>query len=135
MILWPTNGNIAMYVRREIIVNVINLFKANPKMRDNRIATIECLVEKHYAEWFGKNVKASAILVMDIDRAFRLVQQYTPDLRGKNWLKRQKQSGEITADEYKKAMRTIGYIKSITSQLKLTFEEGAKSQIDFEFHP
>jgi methionine synthase II (cobalamin-independent) len=53
----------------------------------------------------------------DIDRAFRYIQQYEPKLRGAEWLKRQKQSGEISKSQYENYYDNE--IEEIVRQLKL----------------
>ena len=52
----------------------------------------------------------------DVDRAFRYVQQHVPSLRGKNWLDRQFQSGQIKRDEYENRLESEQYIKDIIQE-------------------
>ena len=55
----------------------------------------------------------------DIDRAFRYVQQFQPQLRGKNWIDRQRQAGEISAKEFEYMKSAQDDIDEIIVQLKL----------------
>jgi hypothetical protein len=110
-----------MFVKKEVIAQVVKLFTEEPKCRDMKFGTIERVVELHYKEEFGANVEATAKLVMEIDRAYRFIQQHVPALRGRKWLKRQNQGGVITAEEYKSQMASINAIKKICIQLELAW--------------
>ncbi len=110
------------YIKRELIYQVIKLFKDDKEIRDSRFGTIERIIEQHYRGWFGGNLKVSAKLVFDIDRAFRYVQQHIPELRGKNWLLRQKMGGELKDDDFVKNQREVDEIKKMSAQMKLDFK-------------
>ena len=104
---------------RLIINQVINLFEELPDYRDNRFGTIEYIVDRYYMDFYGKQgVLYDFKLLTDIDRIFRLVQQEIPALRGKEWLKRQMLSGEISRDVYNEALEMYEIVNEI-KQLKL----------------
>ncbi len=104
------------YIPKELLLQVINLFQENIPIRDDRLGTIKAIVDKYYKDWFGGDVKVSAKLVFDIDRAFRYIQQHLPELRGENWIVRQKMGGEyVDAADYQA-------VKDLSNQMKLKFE-------------
>jgi len=103
----------------QLLTQVIDLFKEQPKYRDDRYGTIKYIIETYHLDVYGHNgVLSDFKLLTDIDRIFRLVQQEIPELRGKEWLKRQMQSGEISKDEYEKNMQYYELIAEVR-QLKL----------------
>lgn len=107
-----------MFVRRILIEQVIKLFEYEPSFRDDRYGTIVTIVKRHYVKDYGKSVVSDYKLTSDIDRAFRLIQQEVPQLRGKTWVKRQRKAGEITREEYE--FQTMGSeVKKIAKQLHL----------------
>lgn len=70
-------------------------------MRDDRWTTLHTIATTHYS----KIVASGDILMLyklmsDTDRAFRMVQQKMPKLRGKQWEYRQYVSGEMSKEEY-----------------------------------
>jgi hypothetical protein len=72
-----------MYIRRELIAQIIRLFQQQPECRDDKWKTIETIIHNHYALSFGTNLRASAKIIFDIDRGFRLIQQHIPELRAR----------------------------------------------------
>jgi hypothetical protein len=106
-----------MYVRKILIEQVINLFISQPDYRDSRYGTIEYICNQYYKEYYGLNIKSDYKMLSDIDRCFRLVQQEIPKLRGKNWIKRQKQAGEIPKDKYD--IEISENINNVCKQLKI----------------
>ena len=86
-----------------------------------KYGTITKIVQQHYSDEFGKNIEANCKLIMEIDRSYRLIQQHVPILRGKKWLKRQKQGGVISAEEYKQQLAIGNSIKKICIQLQMDF--------------
>jgi len=104
-----------MYVHRILIQQIIRLFQEEPEYRDDHFGTIEAITRKYYIGEYGKSIKADFKLLADISRGFRYIQQYEPKLRGKTWLTRQRQAGEISRDEYEKFTE----IKETINQLKL----------------
>lgn len=111
-----------MYIRKDLLGQIIKVFSLDPKYRDDRMLTIEKVVKTHYRKWFGKDIVVTAKLISDIDRAFRYIQQHIPTLRGKNWLLRQRLSGEISEQEYQNNLDAINDIQKICKQMKLPFE-------------
>jgi len=111
-----------MYVKRILIAQIIKLFTDEPDYRDDRMATIEKIVELHYRKEYGKDIVATCKLVFDIDRGFRYIQQHVPQLRGKDWLVRQKISGEISEDEYIEKAGIEKNIRLVCKQFKISFE-------------
>ena len=87
-------------VNNQIVTQVIALFKKHETFRDERYETIEYIINKHYKEFYGKSIFTDFKLLTDIDRAFRLVQAEIVELRGKKWLDRQRQGGEISQEDY-----------------------------------
>jgi hypothetical protein len=108
-----------MYAPRIVLQQVIELFTTVPYYRDERYETIEYIVNKYYLADYGKSIKMDYKLMSDIDRAFRNVQQLQPQLRGKNWIDRQRQSGEISAAEFQYMKSLQEDIDEIIVQLKL----------------
>ena len=108
----------SVYIKKELIQQVVHLFRDNVAIRDDRFATVNTIVNTHYRGWFGNNIGVTAKLIFDIDRAFRYVQQHIPELRGKTWVARQKRGGEPVNDED----ADIKALKAISKQLKLKFE-------------
>lgn len=104
--------------KRSLVNQVINLFESCPEFRDNRYGTIQYIVENHYKEFYGQGILYDFKLLTDIDRVFRLIQQEIPELRGREWLKRQMLSGEIPKSEYNEAMEMYEIVKDIR-QLRL----------------
>jgi len=104
-----------MYVHRILIQQIIKLFVEQPEYRDDHFGTIEYITRKYYIGEYGKSIKADFKLLADISRGFRFIQQFEPKYRGKTWLSRQRQAGEITRDEYEKCHE----IKETIKQLKL----------------
>jgi len=111
-----------MYFKRELIAQIIKLFTEEPDYRDERYDTIKHIIEKYYRKDFGKDIIVSYKLAADIDRAFRYIQQHVPQLRGKDWLLRQRNSGEISKDEYDEKSGIEKDIKFICKQMKVPFE-------------
>jgi len=106
-----------MYVAKILVEQVIKLFIDSPEHRDDKYITIEYIVKTHYKKDYGKSITTDFKLMSDIDRAFRYIQQYEPTLRGKDWLKRQRQGGEISKTQYEKLMDNE--IEELVKQLKL----------------
>jgi hypothetical protein len=100
-----------MYFRKNLIEQVINLFITIPEYRDNRIGTVEYIINKYYKNYLGKSIKTDFKLFTDIDRAFRYIQQNEPSLRGIYWGKRQKKSGRYSSEKR--------FEKIVQNQLKL----------------
>lgn len=113
-----------MYVRKILTEQIINLFTSEPEYRDDRWGTIEFLIANYYRDEYGKNILSTAKLVFDIDRGFRYVQQHIPKLRGKTWLKRQLQAGEISKSHFEsmKDVEMENDVKDLCKQLKMDFE-------------
>ena len=84
-----------MYVKKLVYKQVIRLFVEAPEYRDKRVDTIAHIVQTHYTRYYGVTVETDFRILSDIDRAFRLVQQHVPELRGLKWLERQRKGGEI----------------------------------------
>lgn len=101
-----------------IVRQVINLFKKHPSFRDDRYGTIEYICLKFYREHYGHSIYSDFKLLSDIDRAFRMVQQEIPELRGADWLLRQRNGGEISQEEYEN-QKMKSEIKESVEQLKL----------------
>lgn len=104
-----------MYVKKDLLFQIITLFKEQPIFRDDCWLTLEYIVNKYYRDKFGENILVTAKLLFDIDRGFRYTQDKFPQLRGKEWLKRQWMGGELSAADYKD-------LNDITDQLELDFE-------------
>ena len=110
-----------MYVKKQIVKEVIDLFTDKPEMRDDRWETMRIVTgilrrdNPELSEW------GMIQLAFDVDRAFRYVQQHIPQLRGTNWMYRQMRSGEISKEDYETHMEHLDFIKeiSIEKQLKL----------------
>lgn len=106
-----------MYVKKNIIKKVIDLFISNPDCRDDRWQTMKIVTESirkenpFFSEW------QMIQLAFDVDRSFRYVQQHVPSLRGKLWLERQLMSGEMSKAEYDKHMEDCDYIKEVAEEL------------------
>jgi hypothetical protein len=105
-----------MYVKKLIIKKVIDLFTEYPNTRDDRWLTIRTITEQLRQENPDFNDWAIIQYAFDVDRAFRYVQQHVPSLRGKSWLDRQFQSGEIKRDEYENRLESEQYIKDIIQE-------------------
>jgi len=105
-----------MYVKKLIIKKVIDLFIEIPKCRDDRWLTIRCITNELRIENKDWNEWAIIQYAFDVDRAFRYVQQHVPSLRGKTWLDRQFQSGQIKRDEYENRLESEQYIKDIIQE-------------------
>ncbi len=105
-----------MYVKKNIIKKVIELFTDKPECRDDRWETIKTVTESirkehpEFPEW------SMIQLAFDVDRAFRYVQQHIPSLRGKSWLERQLMSGELSKEEYEKHMEHYNFMKEISNE-------------------
>lgn len=110
-----------MYVRKVLLEEIINLFTEKKDYRDDRWATVEYIVENHYRQDYGKDILSTAKLIFDIDRGFRYVQQYIPELRGSKWLKRQRQGGRISVQQYENMVdeEFEQEVKDLAKQLKL----------------
>lgn len=111
-----------MYVKRILIGQIIKLFTEEPEYRDDRMATVKTIVEKYYRKDYGSDIIATCKLIFDIDRGFRYIQQHVPQLRGKDWLVRQKISGEMSQDEYNKRAGIERDIRFVCKQFKIDFE-------------
>jgi hypothetical protein len=111
-----------MYVKRILIGQIIKLFTEEPDYRDDRMETVKAIVEKYYRKEYGKDIVATCKLVFDIDRGFRYIQQHVPQLRGKDWLIRQKISGEMSQEEYEKKSGIEKDIKFICKQFQIEFK-------------
>lgn len=110
-----------MYVRKVLLEEIINLFTEQKEYRDDRWATVEYIVQNYYRDEYGKDILSTAKLIFDIDRGFRYVQQYIPELRGSKWLKRQRQGGRISVQQYENMIDDDfeQEVKDIAKQLKL----------------
>ena len=106
-----------MYVRRKLVERVIKLFTEHPLYRDDRYGTIEYICDTHYKEMYGKSIRTDFKLLSDIDRAFRIIQQKMPSLRGREWIKRQIKSGELHNGEYPTTYKEA--VIQIVEQLEL----------------
>ena len=106
-----------MYVSKIIIEQVIKLFIEKPEYRDDKYITIEYIVNTYYKEHYGKSIMTDFKMMTDIDRAFRYIQQYEPKLRGNEWLRRQRQGGEISKSDYERMIENE--ITKIVKQLEL----------------
>ena len=95
-----------MYVAKILVEQVIKLFVDKPDFRDDKYLTIEYIVNTYYRKEYGKSIVTDFKLMSDIDRAFRYIQQHEPSLRGKEWLKRQKQGGELSKSDYDRLMES-----------------------------
>lgn len=84
-----------MYVHKKILEKVTQLFTDEPYYRDERWETIVKITNVIKDEFKITNEMSMIKVAFDVDRAFRYVQQHDATLRGKTWLKRQKQAGEI----------------------------------------
>jgi hypothetical protein len=102
-----------------IVKQVIDLFKKHPSFRDDRYETVEWILLKHYRNHYGHSIKADFRILTEIDRAFRLIQQDIPELRGKTWLARQRQGGELSAEEYEREKMMEDDILEAAKQLDL----------------
>jgi len=105
-----------MYVKKLIIKKVIDLFIEYPVCRDDRWLTIRTITEQLRKENESFNEWAIIQYAFDVDRSFRYVQQHIPSLRGKNWLERQVQSGELSRDEYEKQLENKTYMKDLIDE-------------------
>jgi len=106
--------------RKHILAQMVRLFIEEPKYRDDRIGTIVRIVEENYSGYYGKDlIRITATFQADIDRLFRKIQEEEPELRGKQWLKRQRQGGNISKAEYLRLSNETSQIKEIYKQLKL----------------
>jgi len=106
-----------MYVNKVILNKVINLFTEQPDLRDNRWATIKLVVEYLKAEFKHFDEELVIKYAFDADRAFRYVQQHIPLLRGKEWIKRQKMSGNLTSNDFDNDEIEIMVIKYVQGKL------------------
>lgn len=106
-----------MYAPKIVVQQVIKLFVDEPKFRDDRYGTIEEIVNRFYLSSYGNSICIDFKLMTDIDRAFRYIQQYEPSLRGETWLKRQRQAGEISKEDFEKLNENE--IEDIVKQLHL----------------
>jgi hypothetical protein len=111
-----------MFVRHILFAQVIKLFTDEPKYRDDRWATVERIILQHYEFEFGRSILASCKLAYDIDRAFRYVQQHVPELRGRTWMKRQWQAGEISRAEYEENGEVEQAFRKVCEQMHINFE-------------
>lgn len=102
-----------MYVHKQIIQKVTDLFVRNPAFRDERFNTVVLISQEIKRELQITDESSMIKVAFDVDRAFRYVQQHNPELRGTTWLQRQKQAGEIHDFN-------TPYAKS-SNQLKLPF--------------
>jgi hypothetical protein len=108
-----------MYTPKILVEQVIKLFTEQEEYRDDRYLTIQYIVDKYYKKEYGKSIILDYKLMSDIDRAFRYIQQYHPKLRGKTWLKRQRQAGEISKEDYIRLTEHELELETIVKQLKL----------------
>lgn len=106
-----------MYVNKVILNKVINLFTEQPDLRDNRWATIKLVVEHVKAEFQHFDEELVIKYAFDADRAFRYVQQHIPLLRGKDWLKRQKMSGNLSTYDLNNDEIEIMVLKYVQGKL------------------
>lgn len=93
-----------MYAPNVLIQQVIKLFTEMPDYRDDRFKTIDYIVKNYYFFDYGKSYQMDYKIMSDIDRAFRYIQQHSPELRGNEWIKRQRKGGEISKEEYESLM-------------------------------
>lgn len=100
---------------------MILLFRQHPEYRDKRWLAIEKIITDNYMPLWGKSILSDCKLAYDIDRMFRLIQQKIPELRGKEWLKRQRMGGvassEVFSDREQKNV-TNAYV-----QMQIQFRE------------
>lgn len=106
-----------MYVNKVILNKVINLFTEQPDLRDNRWATIKLVVEYLKAEFKQFDEELVIKYAFDADRAFRYVQQHITALRGKEWIKRQKMSGNLTTNDINNDEIEVMVIKYVQAKL------------------
>ena len=106
------------FVTKSLYRQIVKLFTDYPEYRDDRYKTFEYIVTHFYTREYGRGIVNIFVLAHNIDRAFRYVQQHVPELRGENWLQRQRQAGEITEDE----LREKTLLKKVCEQLKIKFE-------------
>lgn len=111
-----------MYAPKIVLQQVIKLFTELPEYRDDRYGTIKYIVETHYLNGYGKSICTDFKLMSDIDRSFRYVQQFSPELRGKTWFERQRRAGEMTKEEYRNVKKMEKEVKYICKQMKINFE-------------
>lgn len=107
-------------VNKYIIRKMITLFKEHPEYRDKRLETIEKIIIDNYMPLWGKSIKSDCKLANDIDRVFRLIQQKIPELRGKDWLKRQRMGGVISEEYFTK--KELNIVESVSIQLEIKFK-------------
>jgi hypothetical protein len=103
-----------MYVAKILVQQVIKLFVDNPEYRDDKYITLEYIINNYYKNEYGKSIIMDFKLMSDIDRAFRYIQQHDPNLRGNDWLKRQRQGGELSNVDLED-----NEIEKLVKQLKL----------------
>ncbi len=108
----------SLYIKKELIQQVILLFQDNVKIRDSRLGTINYIISTYYRGWFGRDIIVSSKILFDIDRAFRFVQQHFPELRGSTWASRQKRGGELVEDDD----TDIKDMQELGKQLRIKFE-------------
>lgn len=102
-----------MYVHDKILEKVRILFTEQPEYRDEHWATV-VLVAKQIKDELGINDEIALVkIAFDVSRAFRYIQQHEPNMRGKEWLQRQKQGGVYHGEI------DIPYDKLITIQMRL----------------
>jgi hypothetical protein len=119
-----TNKNVQladMYIKKEIVAKVMDLFSKQPKYRDERLETVKIVSEQIAAE-NGLDLWGTVLVAFDVDRTFRYVQQHVPSLRGDTWLARQRQSGEISEEEYQSLKEHLDFIKDLAEENKLGFQ-------------
>ena len=105
------------FISKEIISEVINVFVENKKLRDDRWGTIKIVTDRIMKKNKLKHRWSLVKISFDVDRAFRYVQQHIPEMRGKTWLKRQLQAGEISKDDYD----SFEIIKEVATNKQMKF--------------
>lgn len=73
-----------MYSKKIVIQQTVKLFTDNESYRDDRYGTVEYIIKTYYLESYGRSVRTDFKLMTDIDRAFRYIQQFEPNLRESN---------------------------------------------------
>lgn len=105
-----------MYVKKQIVKKVIDLFTKSPAYRDDRWGTIKSVLTSLREENPAFTEWTLVQYAFEVDRSFRYVQQHIPSLRGRTWLKRQAASGQISKEEYDRQMENLKYINSIVKK-------------------
>lgn len=111
-----------MYVKKQIVKQVIELFSEDASYRDDRWETIRAVTNTLRKDFPELDEFGIIQLAFDVDRAFRYIQQHIPSLRGESWLERQRMSGEISREEYDKESEHIDFIRELSLEKHLPFQ-------------